>query len=101
LNEEWFLTKSILLSKLQDVKAELKNKFGVQKLGLFGSFARDEANDKSDVDLLIDMDQRNYFTLINIENFLSKHLSRKVDIGFFDSMNIFIKNSIQKDIVYV
>lgn len=95
------MTQNELLSKLNTVKNELHGKFGVNKIGLFGSYAKDEATETSDVDLIIDMETKNYFSLIKVEHYLSHYLSKKVDIGFFDSLKPYIKNEITKDLIYV
>jgi hypothetical protein len=46
-------TKENIISTLKSHKSELLG-FGVQNIGLFGSYARNEQSDKSDIDLLID-----------------------------------------------
>ena len=45
------MTKTIILEFLKSHKSELNNRFGVTKIGLFGSYARNEATDKSDIDI--------------------------------------------------
>lgn len=45
------MTKDELLSALANVKEELQQRFGIEKIALFGSYARDEATDDSDVDI--------------------------------------------------
>ena len=47
-------TKNELLNRILSHKSEIQD-FGVKKLGLFGSFVRDEANSESDVDLLVEL----------------------------------------------
>jgi len=48
-------TKDYILSTIKTHKAEL-TKFGIQNIGLFGSYVRDEQSKKSDIDILIDFD---------------------------------------------
>lgn len=61
---------------------ELHQRFGVKSLALFGSVARDEANDASDVDLLVEFDRpTGLFGLIRLQQYLEKLLSCKVDVG--------------------
>ena len=47
------MTTNELIIKLKNVKDELKQKFGIEQIALFGSYARDEANEDSDVDIAI------------------------------------------------
>lgn len=72
-----------VLSKLRLHEPELKAE-GIVHLRLFGSVARGDANDKSDVDLMADLDRSRQFTLVGmvrLENQLSDLLGVKVDLS--------------------
>ena len=49
------LTREEILSYLKENKEQFHTKYGIDKIALFGSFARGEQNENSDVDILIDM----------------------------------------------
>lgn len=51
------MTKMEILNYLTAHKAEFKERFGVIRIGLFGSFARDEQNEDSDIDLAIEVEK--------------------------------------------
>ena len=51
------MTRDEVLDVLRTHKAALAQRFGVTELALFGSFARDQASDKSDVDILVRFDR--------------------------------------------
>ena len=96
------MTKRYVLDFLREHKEEMKEKFGIEKIALFGSYARDEATDNSDVDIVIL--KANNITLskrLKAKQMLEESLKVKVDLGYFDSMKTFIKNRITKDLVYV
>ena len=102
------MKKEYILSYLSDIKDDLRQK-GIDKIGLFGSFAKNKANDFSDIDIAIkinrsylkEYDVWEYFNLIdNIKAMLLKKFSRKVDIYDLDSMSD-LKENITKDIIYV
>ncbi len=96
------MTRSELLDKLSNVKDELRQQFGIEEIALFGSYARDEANDESDVDIVIlKSSRKNFFLRMKAIEFLKEYLQRDVDMGHFDSMRTFIKNRIKKDLVIV
>ena len=87
---------------LKDAKEDLKNKFGIEEIALFGSYARDEANKESDVDIaILKMNLKDAFAIIDAREYLMNVLQKNVDIGTFSSMKTFIKNRIKKDFVYV
>ena len=74
-------TKADVIARLQQQQAQLRA-LGVARLGLFGSFVRDEAGPESDVDLLADLQDKaltlnGYFTLID---FLEDLLGRPVEL---------------------
>ncbi len=96
------MTTNELILKLNNVKDELKQKFGIEEIALFGSYARNEANEESDVDIaVISMKEKNYFTLISAMQYLESKLHKKVDLGFFDSIRPFVKKRIKDDMIYV
>ena len=96
------MTTNELILKLNNVKDELKQKFGIEEIALFGSYARGEANEESDVDIaILKMNLKDAFAIIDAKEFLMNVLQKNVDIGTFKSMKTFIKNRIKKDFVYV
>ena len=74
--------------------------FNLQRLGIFGSYARDEENSHSDIDLLVKFkDTPSLLQLIKIENDLSKKLGFKVDLVTEGSIkNSRIKTQIKRDL---
>lgn len=95
------MNKSSIISFLKQHKEEFNDKFNITTIALFGSYAKGLEHDKSDIDIIVEMKDRNYFKLIEFENFISKEFNTKVDVGFLSSMNSFIRKSIEKDLVYV
>ena len=96
------MTTNELIIKLRNVKDELKQKFGIEEIALFGSYARDEAHEESDVDIaILKMNLKSGFDIIRAQYFLEENLKKDVDIGTFKSMKTFIKGRIKKDFVYV
>jgi len=89
------------IRELKTLKPILKEKFGVEEIMIFGSVARDEANENSDVDILIKGNIKNLFVLSNINLFLEEKLNSKIDLGTYNSIRPFIKKRIEKELVYV
>jgi len=75
------MRKQQILHKLTELKPELQGRFGVKRLALFGSMARDEAGADSDVDILISFDgpatSQRYF---GTQFFLEDELGCSVDL---------------------
>ncbi len=84
-------------------KAELK-KFGIQNIGLFGSYARDEQSKKSDIDILIDFDpdKENFDNYMAVYDYFEKLFkNEKVEIVTKNGLSPYIGPRILKDLMYV
>jgi hypothetical protein len=68
------------LEKLRESKAYLQSKYGVQELAVFGSFARDEQQAESDVDILVTIDQPLGVEFVDLAMDLENILQQKVDL---------------------
>lgn len=75
--------------------------FGVSKIGLFGSFVREEATNNSDVDLLVAIDNYNYSNFCKLISFTESLFGRKVDILTEDSINEISGIYICQEVEYV
>ena len=93
------MTKKEIINFLRANKEYLKKKFHVKKIGLFGSFARDEATEESDIDIVVDMAPLlgNFFAL---KYFLEEKLKRRVDLGRESQLRLYIKEKIKNEIIY-
>jgi len=93
-------TKNQIITFLKQNKQKIKDNYKVNKIGLFGSFARDEATQNSDIDILVDM-APSFDNFFNLKYFLEDAFKTKVDLGKEKNMRLFIKNKIQEDLIYV
>jgi len=97
-------TKNEIISFLQDNRIFLSNQFYITKIGLFGSFARNEQTDTSDVDLLIELEngtQNIHELKTSLKKFLSKAFNRNVDIARVKYLKPYAKKLILKDTIYI
>ena len=70
-------------------------------MGLFGSFATDSADEKSDIDILIESEKKDFFVRDALREHLQEVFQRPVDIGYSDSIRRFYKSKIDQEIIYV
>lgn len=96
-------TKKEILAFLQANQTLLKEKYHVSKIGLFGSFARDEATVESDVDIIIELDNIDnvYDVKSSLREYLSQAFGRSVDLAREKYLKPYAKEQILKDTVYV
>jgi len=75
---------------------------GIKRIGLFGSYARGEQRDDSDIDLLVEFDEgkKSYDNFMDLCFFLEELLGKKVDLLTPESLSPFIRPFIEKDVRY-
>ena len=91
-----------VLKILADHWDELRQQFGVKSLALFGSVARDEATETSDVDLLVTFARPvGLFGLCALQDFLVQLLGCPVDIGTLDSLKPRLRARVLAESIHV
>ncbi len=86
---------------LRSHKQELRMKYHVKELGVFGSFARGEESNSSDVDILVDFDEPIGWEYIDLIAYLESILGMKVDLVTPMALKRQIKDNILKELVSV
>lgn len=97
-------TKQEILDFLKSNQTYIKKHYSLTKIGLFGSFARDEQRSDSDVDLLIEIENNtpNISDLKHsLSDYLAKAFGRNVDIAREKYLKPYAKKEILKDTIYV
>lgn len=80
----------------------LSETYHVRKVGIFGSVGRGEQKKSSDIDMLVELSKPiGLFKFVELENFLSKILKRKVDLTTKNAIKPLIKEEILKETIYV
>ncbi len=87
---------------LREAEPELRNRFGVKRIGIFGSFAKGLENEQSDIDILVEVERpMGLMTFIKIEQYLTNLLDRTVDLITPEAIKRYMKDDILKDVRYV
>jgi len=85
--------------KILERNQELLKKYSVKRIGLFGSQARNESTNKSDIDLLVDFEEKSFDNFIELAFELERIFNRKVDLlteqGISPYILHYIKNEVQ------
>ena len=94
--------KDQVLNMLNAHRRELQN-FGVKRCGLFGSFLRDQQNNQSDVDLLVEFrpEQKSFDNFMRLAFFLEEKMGRKVELVTPESLSPDIGPRILSEVEYV
>lgn len=84
----------------QEIIKGITEKFNPKLLGVFGSYARNDHNKDSDMDILVEFTSRlNLLEIIGLEQELSEKLGVKVDLVTINSVNNQIKSFIERDMI--
>ena len=96
------LRRDEAIEVLRRLKAEFAERYGVTGLGVFGSVARDNATEASDVDVVVEMTNPDLFFMVHIKEALEEEFHRPVDVVSYGKwMSRFMKNRIDQEGVYV
>ena len=87
-----------ILALLRDFKVRKGKKYGILKMGIFGSVARDQQTESSDVDIYYEGEAQGLFSLSHLKN----ELGSPVDIiRLRDRMNQLLRKRIEREGIYV
>lgn len=90
-----------ILRLLCDQQLEIKQRYKAEVKGLFGSVARGEAQQESDLDLLVDFDEdADLFDYVGLGQFLEEKLNRKIDLVPRRSLREEIRKKVLEEAIY-
>ena len=95
-------TKHELEARLSRHRDEIRQ-LGVQRLGLFGSFRHDKANEDSDIDFIVHFrrGEKTYLNLFELSELLEQILGRRIELITPDSLSEPLRQQILQDVEYV
>ena len=94
------MTRNDILRILQD-NSETITRHGVKRIGIFGSYARDEQTPGSDIDLLVELDQVTLKEYLDLKEFLEMLLEHRVDLVLSDTLKPRLRPVVLKEAIYV
>ena len=98
------LDQNYIIKFLSDQLPNLKAEYNISKIGLFGSFARNEQDDKSDIDILLEFKPGPMYIFgkkSKLKEFLIKYFERDVDLCREKYIKPYVKDYLKKEVIYV
>jgi len=96
------MNRDEIVLSLRRFKEMNKDRYEIIRIGIFGSAARDNMDEQSDIDVVVELGKPDLFYLIGIKQDLEEKFHRTVDIvRYRERMNAFLKGRIDKEAVYV
>ncbi len=90
----------VILRVIRAKQRELAARFTVRRIGLFGSFARNDADPESDVDILVELNEPTFDHYMDLKFYLEELLHRQVDLVLRDTIKPRLKAVIEQEVVY-
>ena len=91
-----------IIKNIKSIKPILNKDYQINRIGIFGSFARGENNTNSDLDIIIDFDFKDFKDLFAIEDLIKTKLKiNKIDLTTFKNISPIAFETAKKDIIYV
>jgi len=92
--------KGQILSPIEQEWHVLRERYGVRRIGLFGSCLRGEERADSDVDILVEFDEKTFDNYMGLKFFLEDRLGRRVDLVIAESIKPRLRDRILREVEY-
>ena len=94
--------KAEIITIIRDTKPELATRYGVERLGLFGSYVRGQQRKRSDIDILVSFNREiDLFDFVDLREYLETRLQHKVDLVMESALKPAIGKRILAEVEYV
>lgn len=96
------MVKNKKIEKIKEKIIPLLKEYGVKKAGIFGSYARGEQKENSDIDILVEInDEIGLLEIIRLRRMLQKSVRKKIDLVEYETIRPEIKKSILEDEIQI
>lgn len=92
----------VIIDRLRAVKGDVRDRFHVKKIGVFGSTVKGQRRPDSDVDILVEFSSPvSIFTFVHLREYVSERLGVRVDLVTEGGLHPLLKERIMGEVVYV
>ena len=96
------MNKQEILTQLTNHAEQIRQLFSVRQLSVFGSVARGQADESSDVDILVEFDKKaNFDRFMDLKFYLEDLLGRQIDLVTRNALRPRLKQRIEREIIHV
>ncbi len=94
------MKREFVEEQIKESKKFLQEQYGIEKIGIFGSFARNEQHDSSDIDILIELRKPIGLEFMDIKYYLEEKLGLPVDLVTKNAIKPQLREQILKEVIY-
>jgi uncharacterized protein len=96
------MTRQVILDRLKAEAPALRLRYGLKTLGVFGSVARGDDHEKSDLDILVTFDGKATFDrFMDLKLYLEDTFGRSVDLGTPETLRPEMRAEVERDLIHV
>jgi len=99
LQRKHLMRRDEVIKNLEENREAIK-RFGVRSIGLFGSCARGEEGETSDLDFLVELEEKTFDAYMGLKEFLEGLFGCKVDLVLEDTLKPRLRSAIMKEVVH-
>ncbi|QFY90684.1 nucleotidyltransferase family protein [Magnetovirga frankeli] len=97
------MNRNEILDFLKTHRETLRLDYGVQKIALFGSYARGNATDDSDIDIAVELTEakKTLSNFFGLKRYLEAQLGQRIDLGIESAMKPAVRETAKQDMLHV
>lgn len=95
------LTAQDIEKKLKEIRPYLRDKFQVNEIGYFGSFAENRQTKESDIDILVEFSTTPGWEFFTLEEYLENAFNRKIDLVTKRALREWLREQILRQVKYI
>lgn len=89
-----------ILNLIKEHEHEIKDKYSVHKIGVFGSYARGEEKESSDIDILVEFDESTLHNFMGLVFYLEELFGKEVHLVTNNALSPYMRPNIEKEVVW-
>lgn len=89
-----------VLDLIKKHENEIKDRYSVSKIGVFGSYVRGEENESSDIDILVEFDESTLHNFMGLVFYLEELFGKKVHLVTNNALSPYIRHNVEKEVVW-
>jgi hypothetical protein len=89
-----------VIETLKKYRKKIKKEYSVEKIGIFGSYAKGNQTESSDIDVLVEFKHATYDNLIELAFYLEDLYGKKVDLITVKGLSPYILPTVEKEVIW-
>ena len=85
---------------IKEHELEIKDKYSVSKIGVFGSYARGEEKESSDIDILVEFQETTLHNFMGLIFYLEELLGKEVHLVTNNALSPYMRPNVEKEVVW-